>query len=242
MGRWLGLWVLCMCSVVVAQPRQVSYQGLAYDLESGELLYQEFHQQQWLDGSPQQGEVTYKYPDGRLMASKQIDFRVNTQMPAFRLLDSRDGYEEGSEWLQDELQVFYRLKQDSPLEKTLLEPDSPGVIDAGFDQFVRERWDELLLGDPLVFYFIAPIEHDSFRFRITKVDDIEFEGRDAVRIKMTLDNVVLRWLLEPIWLVYDAETQRILEYKGITNVNNDEGKNFHARILYQYPDNFAAAN
>ena len=53
---------------------------------------------------------------------------------------------------------------------------------------------------------------------------------------MEIGNRLLRLLIDPIDLAYDLESRRLLVFEGISNLNNDDGKSYNARIVFEYPD------
>ncbi|MBT4499469.1 MAG: hypothetical protein HOC74_17195 [Gemmatimonadetes bacterium] len=56
-------------------------------------------------------------------------------------------------------------------------------------------------------------------------------------LHLEVDNLLVRLLVDPIALLYDIQTGRILKYEGVTNVADGSGKNFVARILF--PEHYA---
>src|SRR5258708_23751902 len=71
-----------------------SFNGDAYDLSSGELLFREAHYRYDADGVAQH-LVLYRCPDGRAFARKLARDDGDAQAPAFDLVGARLNYHEG---------------------------------------------------------------------------------------------------------------------------------------------------
>ena len=66
---------------------------------------------------------------------------------------------------------------------------------------------------------------------------IPLEREDGkLTVEMRLSSRLLSWLLDPVKLTYDEETQRLLTYRGLTNIRNKDGEGIKAEIRYTYPD------
>lgn len=215
-----------------------SYIGKAYDIETNELIYTEFQEEIVQDGKTMLTTVTYKDPKDNTLVKKSVDFSPGPWQPTFRMEDQRDGYLEGAEWRNDILFVLGRENDQEPLEEEKLESEQPLVIDAGFDLFVRDNWENLLAGQEVEFNFVAPARFDTFEFQVSQAKSTNYRGRQAQVFEMRPTSRFLSFLIGgSIMLTYDQETRRILEYSGLSNIRKDIGKsNYKVRIEYEYPD------
>ena len=227
---------LALSLPILAQSEKIKFIGKAYDLTTNEFLYTELHEDQFENGQPQKGTVIYRRPDGEIIVKKEIDFTPGSALPSFYLEDFRDGYIEGAEWRDKTLYVKARRTKDNPLKEEKLSPNQPIVIDKGFDFFVRNSFDSLMADKTIQFDFIVPIEFNSFRFRIAKEQDTEFDQKKAVVFKLELNNSFIRWLSDPIYLTYDIKTKQLLRYQGTSNINDEQGKAYNVNIVYEYYD------
>ncbi len=253
---WIGLTVvgLGLASVAhavaveggAARPGSRTFQGLAYDRKSGDFLYTEEHEQSWDGSRLVSARVTYRAPDGRLMATKTLDFAAGAEKPAFRMDDARDGYVEGVEVGGGRIALFQRDKADSELERATIAAPADLVVDAGFNYYLRSHWDALARGETLEFDFAAPTRLDTFRFQARRTGEKLVGERRAMVVAVELATPLVRWLLDPITLAYDHETRELLEWEGISNIDDDRDKPFDARIVFPrgeggVPDTRAAA-
>ena len=96
---------------------------------------------------------------------------------------------------------------------------------------MREQWQGLLTGKTATFSFAAParLEYIDFRLIPIRQDDT------TLTVEMRLKSRWISWLLDPIQLTYDLTSQRLLRYKGLTNLRDDQGNGINAEIVYRYP-------
>lgn len=211
-----------------------SYNGDAVDLDSGKKLYTDNHEEYYSGDTHQYSIIKYKDPSGKVFAEKKIYFTKKATLPDFKLIDSRDGYEEGAELSGNKITLNFKKNKNSKLTtKQITLPANP-VIDGGFDYYVRENWDELKAGKTKVFNFFSPSQLDYFKFVVRKIKETPHLGREALHLKMEVDNLLLKAFVRPISMIYDAETKRILHYEGMSNINNEQGKSYNVRITYAY--------
>lgn len=219
--------------LTVTKRQTFTYRGDAYDMKSGDLLYRELHTVYLENEQPSERRVRYERANGELLASKTTRYGNNPFAPDFTLSDARDGYQE--EAYQDGNRRRLTLKESAlskPQTDRLKKPDLTAVVDAGFDEFVRSRWDRLLAGKSSSFSFAVPSRQEYIDFRLvpTKINE------DVLEVEMRLKSRLLAWLLDPIKLTYDRDSKRLLRYRGLTNIRDDNGRGIYADIRYRYPE------
>lgn len=206
------------------------FYGYAYDLESGRYLYTEVHQQklageQWLSGS-----IRYFAPDGHELGSKTLDFAANPFVPVYDYQLPALGYREGITAVGE--QIAMSKTADGKTRTAKIDNVPPIAADSGFHAFIRAHFQELLDGKTVAFTFVAAGNLDSFKFRAKRIDDTLFEGRKAVRFKVDADSL-LRLVAPELYLTYDPEQRRLLEYRGPSNVIDPKTEELYkARIVY----------
>ena len=45
--------------------------------------------------------------------------------------------------------------------------------------------------------------------------------------KAELDMFLINWFIPSLRLTYDPKTKRLLQYRGVGNIHNEQGKIFH---------------
>lgn len=215
------------------------FRGNAVDLKTGKFLYSENHAEYRRGEQHTHSIVTYRDAQGKAFARKRITFTRNATQPDFRLEDFRDGYVEGAKLLGGtRFQFFKRSERGAELEQEVVSISAPGVIDGGFDYYVRNNFAALSRGEARSVNFGVSARFTYFTFVISKVRNGQRAGRPTVQFKLAPQNFVLRQLIDPLFVTYDAENKRLLEYRGYTNIDDgtSSGTNFEARIVFNYPD------
>ncbi len=209
-----------------------SYSGTAYDPSTGKALYIEEHREIREGGRRIRMTTEYRDPSGRLIVKRFVSFEQHPTVPEFRTEDLRSGYIEGSEPSGDSVRLYWRRSWSDPMQEKAVKIPGPAAVDAGFNNFVQSRWDRLMRGETATFNFGVPFALDYFAFRVYREREEQRNGRRLVTMVCDIDNFLLRLFVKPIVLTYDADVRRLVSYEGISNINNDDGKSYTVRIVY----------
>ena len=181
--------------------------GLATDLDSGELLYEEHY---YCSEDASACSVFYLDPGGDLIASKTIDYQLSLQAPGLAFRD-------------------YRFDR----EIELLPERDDWVVDAGFDNFVRTSWGTLVAGDTVRFP-MQLLGRDKPLDMKAALDDRGECPEAMICFEVQLDSWLLGALIDPIRLQYDRDSQRLMRFTGISNLRSDSDRSQSVDILYRY--------
>lgn len=203
--RWLYLWLALLAGP--AQALQVI--GTATDLASGELRYTEHHR---CDPSGQACSVEYRDAGGQLFARKRIDYSDSRNAPRLVFQD-------------------LRLGQTTRVGE---QRDDALVVDAGFDNYVRQHWDDLAGGAVIRFPFLVAGREEPLQMRAQRQQD-EACPPQRLCLDVSLDNWLISMLADPIRLQYDLATRRLLQFSGLSNIRDSGGDSLSVRIDYRYP-------
>ncbi|WP_426803075.1 hypothetical protein [Xanthomonas campestris] len=196
--------------------------GDAFDGDSGALRYRESH---WLldDGGRL---VLYRCKDGQPFARKQVD--GGGSAPNFSLVDDRDGYREGVRQ-RDGVREMYQQLPGKPERRTALPAtETPRVIDAGFDAYLRTHWAALGSAAQQV-EFVLPSLQRQLTFRVQRIG----ETAGQRRYKVSLD----AWYgaaLPALEVTYAIADKRLLEFRGVGNLRDANGR--YPRVRIVFPD------
>lgn len=208
------------------------FYGYAFDLKTDRHLYTEVHEQRIEDGRWQGGSIRYYWPDGRPMGVKTLDFSSDPYIPVYRLDLPEQGYSEGITAVGDTVQLERRDKTGAKPESASVKHEGAMCADSGFHSLIVASFDSLMSGKTMNFRLVAAGSLDAFRFRARRIEDTQFEGRPAVRFYVEPDSL-LRLLVDPLEMVYDAQQHRLLEYRGVSNIRDPKtGDMFVTRIAY----------
>ena len=235
-------------SLTHTKDQSIHYSGTAYSLDNDQILYREDHTLTMKDGQPIERTTLYYDADNQLFAEKNNRYRSqfnnsdsnnsdssntgsdNSATPDFMLTDDRYGYSESMEQDGKRWRVEYKEPEESG-NKILSKPDYTPVIDAGFDEFVRAHWNDLMEGDTVNFSFAVPSRLEWIDFRL-----IPLAQKDGtLTVEMRLKSRWIAWLLDPVFLTYDIKSKRLLTYRGLTNIRTMNGDGIKAEIRYTYP-------
>lgn len=228
-----GLLILATSSVAFAQMDRHCFTGYAYHLDSGEFAYTEHHEQIREDGRAIDWRVTYRAPDGEVIATKTMDFSHDRFVPEFELRHVDSGDMEGIRREGDD--DWRMVERDGPESETRVEPFAVGpdtAADSGFHPFVQAHFQRLLAGDTLRFRFAVAGSLKVLDMRARRIDGTTFEGEPAVRLRAELDMFLINWFVDGLVLTYDPEDRRLLEYRGISNMQDAEGERYPVRVSY----------
>lgn len=210
--------------------------GLARDYDTGVLLYREQHVlRRTGEGSPQERLVLYRCGDGTAFARKLVDYRGFPKAPSFSFEDVRSGFSEGVVRDAAASEVFVRRPGAERLQAPL--PAGALVADAGFDQWVRASWPQLVAGERVPMRFLVPSRLASYDFKVYEVE----QGNGQRRFRLRLGGL-LGWFVPHIDVVYAEADRRLLRFEGLSNLRDDAGDdNLKVRIDFPTPPTPAAA-
>ncbi len=209
--------------------------GEAFDLASNELLYRETH---CVDETGEARDVIYRNVDGELIAVKRVDYRSGRITPSF---EQQNLY--SSETIRVELDdgmltmaiLDSANAEPKKVKSTAPTGEIPVVIDAGFDEFVRAHWDQLLEGDDKTFLFPFASRASLVKLQISPTACSYATETDQC-FQLEMSNWLFRMLAAPIELGYDPATRRLTRYRGLSNIGDGSGGGQEVDIQYRYSD------
>jgi hypothetical protein len=231
-------WGATTVSVPKSPSNLFEFEGRAFDLASRALIYTEHHTIQ-LDqaGNYLSQRVEYKSPEGELLVMKILEYGDRAFLPSMNFQDKRNNQRIAATPAKQH--VYLERGSDAALERfeVKIASNITPVLDAGFDRLLSKNWEILRSGEMLEFDFFAPTRASMIGFQLSEMPSAT---PDIARFKIEPSTWIVRLLVEPIILDYDAVSRRLLRYEGITNIPRSEGgvvldENYNAEILYSYP-------
>lgn len=229
------LLALALPALASTPPGTARVTGQVRDASSQRLLYTEVHEQRLnADGSVQTGLTTYLDPQGREIGRKKLDYRANRTVPVFRTDLPAQGYAEGIQEVGPQATLF-KLDQGQEQRKRL--PLSTGLVaaDSGFNQLLLDQMARLKANETVAFRLIVAGNLDQYQFRARKQGDTQLRGQPAMRLRVEPDSL-LRFVVDPIELVYNASGTKLLQYTGISNVLDPSTGKVYPRVQIDYSD------
>jgi hypothetical protein len=213
---------------VCAQVRTDVHWGEARD-DDGNLLYREKHEVRYENGRVQHSLTSYIDSSGREFARLESDYRLSIMMPTYVFSDSRRNHREG---LRFEGGRYYIFDEDSgEAEKTKILNDETNVYSCqGWHYYLVNNLDKLEGGDALEVRLIFPNRLQPYTFKILSLGS---EG-DTIRVKVRIANWLLSLFVPHLEVVYDKKKKELIEYHGVSNIVDAEGKLQKVHITYKY--------
>lgn len=207
--------------------------GEARDLKSDEFLYREIY---CANGKPDEMEVIYRNDEDRVIARKMLDYSSGPTTPSFV---QQNFY--SSEVIEVDLKAgkvtmsVLDAADSEPKKSSSTQTDGtiPVVIDAGFDEYIRSNWDSLIAGEKQSFLFPFAERDQLIELRIKKAA-CSYQSENHQCFKLELSNWFVRMLVSPIELGYDPELQRLMRYRGLSNIGDGKGNGSVVDIRYDY--------
>lgn len=227
--------ILIVSPELIAANAKDQFVGYAYDLDSGELQYLERHHRVFDGDNLTQMKSTYVDPQEQVIAQRSVQYQ-DDKVVRFELTDSVNN-RAASAVLDDGAVVVERREQDTEKEPVVLpQKTTESVIDAGFNNYVRRNWQPLLAGEVLKFYFLSTERASWVKIQLKYQGSVTEDGQEVAQFKMTAANPVIRMLMTPIKIDYYADTKELYRYQGISNLKQENGKNYRVRIEFPRSD------
>ena len=123
------------------------------------------------------------------------------------------------------------------------------VVDAGFDAMIRQKWTQLIDKGRANFLFAVPSRGQAVRMTVKTREsalcagDVEAKTQTQAQanraiqcFSVTTKNWLFSLFFKPIVLAYDADSIRLLAFRGLSNIQDNNGQAQSVLIQYRYPD------
>lgn len=223
--------------------------GTAWTPDKSAVLYYEYHFAENPD-LQLSTRVQYRRADGSVFAEKTIDYSRSLTAPDIQHIDYRSTARISTKMTDDTRVAMIRVgfqAHDSPrYREELLAHRESVVVDAGFDPFVRKNWESLITGESVTAGMLVPSRLDTVRVSLTKTDASDCDQTETqVYCFVIRPAGLLRavgWLVDPIYIGYDQQSQRLKVFDGISNLRDDNGDPQNVLITFEYLQNNQAAS
>lgn len=211
--------------------------GTAYSVAEGRVAYRELHY-----AAPGQtglsSRVDYLDAGGQVIVSKQLDFSRSATAPAIDQIDLRTQTRVFTRYEEERLHAGYQRDADSPLRTDTLRPSPDLIVDAGFDPYVRSQWDTLTAGRTVTASFFVPSRLDTITVSIAPVareECAQVQG-DVLCLLVKPAGLlrVVSWFVDPLRLAYDMKERRLLMFRGLSNLLDEQGQAQDVLVLFEY--------
>jgi hypothetical protein len=207
--------------------------GEATDLHTHKALYSEIHCQ---DDETAVRNVIYLDSENQPLAYKTLSYNSAPATPSYVQRNLYNGETIAVALQSSTLAMTVAGEGDAGKTVTTQIDDTlPLVIDAGFDAFVTDHWDTLVSGQSASFQFPFASRESVVDLRI-EASVCSYDTQTDQCFELQLDHWLLKMLVAPIELGYDASLQRLTRYRGLSNIGNGNGEGLVVDISYRYQD------
>lgn len=215
--------------------------GTAWSPDKSQMLYQEFHfaENPELDLPTR---VQYRNPDGSLIAEKSMDYTSSLTAPAISQIDYRNTARINTEFVPDarstQVRVGFQAHDSNQYREEVMSYRDTMVVDAGFDPFIRNNWQQMVSGRAVSAHFLVPSRLDTVRVNLSQTNSNNCNGVDVDMHCFVIRPAgllrVVGFLVDPIYIGYEQGSQRLMMFNGLSNLRDDAGEPRNVLITYEY--------
>ncbi|MBP9706641.1 MAG: hypothetical protein KBD78_03295 [Oligoflexales bacterium] len=205
----------------------LEYRGEARSLE-GDLVYHENHRVEFVGEQIKNTETFYFDKDRKKIASLVSDYSYSQKMPTYEFTDYINPRKEGLRRQGQDYEIYFSLGS---------QPEQTNRIKAAENVFASQGWHYYLVNNlsrinetGMQLQLVLPSELDAFEFKLKKTA----EEKNIINFSLTVSSWFLRLFAPELKLSYDKKQKRLLEYEGVSNVLDRDGKRQKVKITYFY--------
>jgi hypothetical protein len=213
--------------------RQEIFKGEAR--ENGTLVYIENHVVVF-DDSNNVIEATTNYvdPTGKPLGYLKSDFKQSLSLPEHIFYDERTKGKYGIRRENDKIILFNQDAGKSEVTKELdnkIDKNRINVGCQGFNYYLKGKIESIRDIKSLPVLFMIPGELTTYKFVLNFLRE---NPDQTVDFNVKIENFFLRVFAPELAFRYDPKKQRIVWYKGVSNIKNPAGKTMNVEIDYKY--------
>jgi hypothetical protein len=231
----LALALLPVTQQACAKEVSVRVVGAAFELDSTAPLYTETH---CVSDNALTHDVLYRNMEQELVAHKVLNYSSGPLTPSFVQHNFYSQEVIAVELRQDQLIMTVKAAGNSEPQDVLLptsQASMPIVIDAGFDNFVTQNWNDIVGGQSRQFQFPFAARESLVDLRVSAARCSYDNEADQCFI-LRLDNWLIGRLVSSIELGYDPVLKRLTRFRGLSNIGDAKGAGQSVDIRYRYED------
>lgn len=205
------------------------YEGLAYELSSGKMLYKETHYIKYVKAAVAERVVLYRCPNNEPFGRKELVMKKSPLIPEFTFNDGRTGHAEGLKSNGAKLAISFRQNGKKSLKTEQIDVTAAMVADAGFDEFIRLNWTSLRAGTSAPLNFIVPSQLDYLGFKVKYLRAVVLDKKPASVFKLAPSGV-LSLFTSGLDVTYLDEDRSLRRFAGLSNIRDLGGENYEVKI------------
>lgn len=225
----LLLFVFTNFCITNVQAIQHDLNGKVYDIKTKELIYTEEHRVIKEDGLDVMHSL-YIDTNNKQIGTRKVVFE-NDRVNQYELQQAHIDYRETVGRNDNKINIA-ESDQGKQKEKSVTTKGiNHVVIDAGFSNFIVRNWDQLLDGKTLKFNFASPSQMNVVKLQVKQAKTASGDT-DNIMFNMTAANPFFKLLMTPVKIGYNAQTKQLAYYRGISNLQDENGDYYDVEITY----------
>lgn len=211
----------------------VRYRGIAKN--GDHVAYVEDHTVEYADSGRLLSALTlYASEAGKPIAEMRSDFRDSLTVPSHVITDFRTGNVQGLRREAGRLVLYDRDAGKPERTRTLRDADADNHILVGcqgLNYYLLENIERIRPDAVLPLRFLIPGKLDYYDFQLARAHE---HGAGTTEFEITVKSRILKLFAPKLLVRYDRNLKRIVWYKGLSNIKNDQGHNQSVTITYIY--------
>lgn len=224
--------ILLPLTSIKASP--AAFKATAVSNKSGKTVYNEEHQVSYEGGLVKNVITTYKDTQGNIIATLTSKFGENNQLPNTEFIDKRTGYRETTTLKNNEYEITTQIKDGKKKSRSISVEDNL-VCGQGYHNYIIKNLDSFKVNETRELRFIIPSMRDYFTFDLTYLGPLNNEKPDEVTFRLDITNFILKMFADKIQVTYSKKDKVLLQYNGLTNLKDESGDQYDAKLTYEFP-------
>ena len=205
-----------------------------YNPKTNEPIYDIHHTLKYKTGKLVSAHSEYFYPNTNTkFAQRDYNYIGHLFAPAYDIIDERFNMLQKGVYIQGNIMnISLQRNPQALIEKKIFNMTENTVTDGGMSLYIQNKWNDLMNNKEYEFYFFIPTKLDSFKCKLYKIK----EDVQTVTFVIHIANPILHLFSGDLESVYDKRTRKILSYKGLANVYDNNGEKALVLMKFQYPN------
>jgi hypothetical protein len=171
-------------------------------------------------------------PEGQLLIAETAQASDDYQLQRFTTQNRQSGFSGAVEVSGDGRTLHYLLNDNGDVSRAEESLDAPAVTGPTLHGFILSHWSQLQDGQEVPIRFVVLKEKQTYGFSVR----LEQHSASETSFTITPSNLLIRWFIAPLQVVFDNERKTVLRYTGrVPPLHEVDGslQDLDARVEYE---------